>query len=358
MKLIAPLALVILSLTTIESVANARDTTCSELPKGDKAACEVKAQSVCASVEGYWPKKQCVTKVTEEFNLCTKDGTFAAMCAKQKSAYFDICLMKARELDMNKPSTIPEFKRRALAYQQTLKEAKSFQNEWGICLGSPKCAVAQSDVQTCEKEGQAYKKALSAAVDWYLGTTMQQHLSRIDVMMGGKFYLAAQNSVASEIQLIATLRGLNRDLPTLAHRDAELAKADKALRGMVGIIDGIAQKAIASVRCPKGANNNKSLVRAMRGTVNSHFGKGIYAKKVKVLRLRGKKTVTQNVYRKETTESYPAVACTEGLPTGKDANVCRVFSISVKRTRVKRKPWGPWATYVGDSQTMLCKNLK
>lgn len=343
--------------------AGGSDPDCSKLAKGDKVACAAKAKTVCADVEGYWPKRKCVSKVAQGFNLCAKDGAFSAMCVVRKSAYWDICT-KAGELDMNKPKTLPEFKRRALAYADTLKKAKAFENEWGMCFArrftdevSP-CAVSPDDLVTCEKAGAEYKKAMKGAVDWYLSTTMPNALSLMDKEMAGKWYKAAKGSVVTQLGIIKTLQNLNRDLPMFAHREADLSKAAKSFNAITGLIDGIANKAKAEARCPKGKNNNKRLVKAMSGSVSTFFGSGPHARKVRVMRLNGKKSVTANAIRQETTESYPAFACTEGLPTSQNAKICDVFNISVKRTRVKRNPWGPWKTYVGNSVEMLCKNIK
>lgn len=354
----------ILSLLAIQSTAWAgSDPDCSEIPKGDKVACEAKAATECASVEGYWPKKRCVSKVAEGFNLCMKDGVFEAMCKERKSAYFDIC-MKAHELDMNKSSTLPEFKRRALAFADTLKKAKEFDTEWGACFtagtrfDTVQCQVRSQDLVMCERAGAIYKKSMSDAVDWYLSTTMPNSLRHLDTQLASNFFASARGSVISQLETIETLRLLNQDLPVLAHRDKDLTLASAQFLVLLKRIDKAAKEAKASVRCPKGRNNNKRLVKAMRGSVNKFFGNGSHAKKVKVLRLNGKKSVTANAFRRETTESYPAVACTEGLAASEDANVCRVFSISVKRTKVDRYPWGAWVTYVGNSQEMLCKNLR
>ncbi len=339
------------------------DNNCSELPKGDKAACAAKAKTECAEVEGYWPKRRCEAKIAREFNLCFKDGTFSAMCVERKKAYWDIC-MKAGELDMNKPKTLPEFKRRALAYASNLKKTKDFDEEWGVCytpgvrMDKADCQVTRQDVVACEKAGPIYKKSMSDAVDWFLKTTMPNTLTHLDKMMGSKFFKSAKSTVVSTRATIATILDLNRDLPMLAHRMSDLQKADKQFEIIEGLVDDIAVKAKAAVRCPKGKNNNKRLVRAMRGSVKEFFGNGSHAKKVKVLRLVGKKSVTTKAYRRERTESYPAAACTQGLPSSENAGVCQAFNISVKRTRFGRQRWGPWVTYVGHSEEMLCKNLR
>ncbi len=339
------------------------DPGCDKLPKGDKVACAAKAKTDCASVEGYWPKRKCEAKIAQGFNLCMADGVFEAMCVKRKAAYWDVC-MKAGELDMNKPETLPEFKRRALVFSETLREAKEFEQEWGACyvgfnkLDGVTCAVTQQDLIMCEQAGVTYKKTMKDAVNWYLKTTMPQSLRLLDTLMVRKNFSAASSTTATALQTVSTLRALNRDLPHLAYREAELVAAAKKLGIIAGIIAKTEIQAIASVRCPKGRNNKKSLVKKMRGSVNNFFGHGDYAKKVKVMRLNGKKSVKHNAYKQETTESYPAYACTKGLPTSQAAGVCSVFNISVKRTRFKRKAWGPWTTFVGDSQTMLCKNLK
>lgn len=155
-----------------------------------------------------------------------------------------------------------------------------------------------------------------------------------------------------------TLQELNRDLPMLAHRAKDLKKAATKFQTIDGLVDKIASKHKAAVRCPKPKGNNKRLGKAMRRSVNEFFGIGTHAKKVKILRLNGKMSVVRNAFRKEVTESYPAVACTKGLPKSQNAKVCQVFSISLKRTKVKGHPWGAWVTFVGHSEEMLCKNLK
>jgi len=339
------------------------DNDCSKLPKGDKVACAAKAKTKCAAVKGYWPKRKCVAKVAKGFDLCLKDGTFTAMCAERKAAYWDVC-MKAGELDMNKPETLPEFKRRALAYASTLKKAQDFAAEWGVCytpgirVENAKCGVTHQDLPACERAAETYKKSMRDTLDWFLKTTMPNVLTQIDKMMAGKSYAAAKRTAVSTQTTIASLQKLNHDLPKLAHRIEDLERAAKKFQIMEGLIVEIAAKAKATVRCPRGKFNKKRLVKAMRGSVKDFFGTGTHARKVKKLRLVGKKTVTRKAYRNETTESYPAVACTEGLPTSENAGVCQVFSISVKRTRRGRKPWAPWTTYVGNSVEMLCKNLK
>ncbi len=353
-----------LSFFTFETSAWAGyDADCSKLPKGDKVACAAKAKTECATVEGYWPKRKCVAKVAKEFNLCFKDGAFEAMCVERKAAYWDIC-MKAGELDMNKAKTLPEFKRRALAYAGNLKKAKDFEEEWGVCYtagsmtDTAKCAVTNRDVVTCEAAGAAYKKSMVDAVDWFLKTTVPNNLSQLDKMMASKFYKSAKSTAVAMSATIVTLQELNSDLPMLAHRVSDLQKAAKQFQIIEGLVDDISVKSKASVRCPKGKFNKKRLVRAMRGSVNEFFGNGSHARKVKVLRLAGKKSVSRKAYRREKTESYPAYACTEGLPTSENAGVCQVFSISVKRTRFGRKRWEPWVTYVGNTEEMLCKNLR
>ncbi len=357
------LCLIALEALALSSAAWAgSDPGCDKLPKGDKVACAAKAKTDCASVEGYWPKRKCEAKIAQGFNLCMTDGVFEAMCVKRKAAYWDVC-MKAGELDMNKPETLPEFKRRALAFSETLRGAKEFEQEWGACfrgnsLDGVSCAVTEQDLMTCERAGGTYKKTMKSTMDWYLKTTMPQTLSLLDTLMASKHYSAASSSTTEALKTLSVLRSLNHDLPHLAYREAELVAATKKFGIIAGIITKTEIQAIASVRCPKGRNNKKSLVKKMRGSVNNFFGHGDYAKKVKVMRLNGKKSVKHNAYKHETTESYPAYACTKGLPTSQAAGVCNVFNISVKRTRFKRKAWGPWTTFVGHSQTMLCKNLK
>ncbi len=360
MKSVFVASALFLLLSSQAGSAEAKDfKVCNELAKGDAAACQQAAHAKCDSVQGYWPQQKCADAVAATFNECANTDTYAKTCEERKAAYHDVC-MKAGELDMNKPESIAEFKRRALAYKDTLAKAEAFETAWGMCFDErsvPTCGGSRSDVAQCERAGKKFKETFAGAVDFYLGSVLKNNFTHIDSFMKSRDFGAAKSTASSARETLAILQKLHYDLPDLRHRAKDVDIAVEQLGLRMKDVDKAFEKSLSKVRCPKSKGNNKSVLKTLSPAVDGFFASTKDTKTtVKAFRLNGKKQKSRDNVRKITTESYPGFACTEKVK--KDETFCQVFSISVKRKKVDKQPSGPWATYVGSSERMLCKNLK
>ena len=279
-----------------------------------------------------------------------------------KTGYDDLC-MSSTELDMNKPETIPEFRRRALAIVGFLVKAEQFEKEWGACFShskeASKCGGSQGDAGQCKRAANAYKASFKESVDFYLDKVHPQKLAQMDTYAGKGQFAVVHSMVRDSIKSVGLLQTLTKEMPTYSHRASELHATMKQLVGIEKIAETNANKIIAATRCPKGKGNKKSVLKTLRPSVNQFFASGSPQAVKRFSLTDGKKIVTTTKSaRKKTTEAYAAHACTEGISAATNKPLCQVFSISVKRSKIAGQPWSSWTTFVGDSKSMLCKNLK
>lgn len=332
---------------------------CKDLQSGDTKACTAAADARCGTLE-YWPSQRCAEEVAQEFDMCVKDGAFERERVKAEALKNEFCQVK--ELDVHKADGLKDFKRRALGLPAIVTSMKQFESKWQGCgvasspmRGAPILPVTYA--KKCIRANNAVTSDLKASIDFSLGKPLAQNIAHHESAMAKGDYAFAQGPLQSSLDLLLVFQDLNKALPNIAYKQAAIATAITGLNKRSAEVARHREKTLAKVRCPAGKANNKSVIKKLRPAVSGFFhstpGTTV---DLKIFRLAGKKSKTRNAARRETTESYPGFACTKKVKV--DATFCQVFNISVKRSKVDRKPWGAWKTYVGSSQRMACKNLK
>jgi len=336
---------------------------CTKIKKGDVAACKKAASAKCDSIEKYWDKQACIQKVAVQFDGCYKDTGYQKACEPRLADYWEIC-RKAHDLDVNSDDSLAAWKQRLLAYDASMASLDAFDAEWKACYehtldgaDDNTCQMSSTKVQECKQARAVFAKTLADAVDFFLTTGFEQGKQRIADELKRKDYPAAMQWADHTSERIALFEKLNADFPDFSHRAKEVAAARAEMKKHHAAAEKAYEKVIARNRCPRGKNNDKKVVAALRSTVDGFFHPaGDTSETVRVFRLDGKKISTHDAKLRETNEEIPAIACTEKKRD--DAKVCRSFHITLRRTKPDGGEWGSWKVFVGSSERLLCKNVK
>ncbi|MBL4632535.1 MAG: hypothetical protein JKY56_01610, partial [Kofleriaceae bacterium] len=253
-------AIIAVSLLAFEAVSEARRdySACTDLPAADKTACNAAAHAKCDGLSGYWPQERCAQAIAPNFNICEKDGTYEKACQASNRARV-IC--QSMELDMYKPESILEFKRRVLALPEVIQKEERFAANWGSCFGKTKCYASAKQLGHCKSAGDAYRKSFATVVDFYLGSGLEQQLKHVNTFMASGDFHAAKSSADQVLEKLAVLQEISNDVSFVRHRSANISAAITKLKLRKVDVDKAYQKTLAKVRCPAGRNNNRKVLK-------------------------------------------------------------------------------------------------